>query len=60
MWTNRKPDSGFELGIDLLYKYGNGNNEKVVYKGAYADGMNHNVWKQDSNKLTFWSLTFGF
>ena len=45
-------ESEFELGIDLLYKDGNGNNETVVYEGASIDGVHHTVRKQDGTKIT--------
>eukprot|EP00957_Ditylum_brightwellii_P145339 11068858-Ditylum_brightwellii.AAC.1 len=39
--------SEFELGIDLLYKDRNRNNETVIYKGAPANSAHHTVQKQD-------------
>ena len=45
-------DSGFELGTDMINKDGNGNNKTVVYKGAFFDGMNHTIHKQEDTNLT--------
>ena len=46
-------NSSFELGIDLLYKYGNVNNDTVVYEGDSANGVNHTIQqKKDGTKLT--------
>ena len=45
-------DSSFELGIDLLYKYVNGNNDTVVYEGASFDVVNNAVGNQYDTNLT--------
>jgi len=41
----------FELGMSLVYKDGEGNNEAVVYEGASPDGMTHTIRKKDGTKI---------
>ena len=43
--TSPKPpqNSDYELGMNLVYKDGKGNNEAVVYNGESANGLNHIV-----------------
>ena len=43
--TSPKPpqNSYYELGMNLVYKDGKGNNEAVVYEGESANGLNHTI-----------------
>jgi hypothetical protein len=45
------PESDFELGQDVLYTSGAGNQERVVYEGATPDGLWHTLCRQDSSKI---------
>ncbi len=42
--------NNFELGMNLLYKDGQGNNEAVVYEGDTLNGK-HIVRRKDGTKL---------
>ncbi|KAL7526547.1 hypothetical protein ACHAXR_003319, partial [Thalassiosira sp. AJA248-18] len=44
------PSTDFELGSDLIYKSGDGDNETVVYEGASPDGRKHTIRKSDGTK----------
>ena len=41
----------FQLGMDLVYRDGKGNNEAVVYEGASADGLSHTIRLANGTKL---------
>ncbi len=45
------PKSDFELGQDVLYTDGAGNQERVVHKGATPDGLWHTLCRQVSSKI---------
>ena len=45
------PVKDFELGSNIYYKDGFGNNETVVYEGESADGHFHTVRKEDGTKV---------
>jgi hypothetical protein len=45
------PDTDFVLGQDVLYTDGEGNQERVVYKGAMPDGQWHTLQQSDASKL---------
>jgi hypothetical protein len=45
------PKSDFELGQDVLYTNGAGNQERVVYEGATPDGLWQTLCRQDSSKI---------
>jgi hypothetical protein len=44
-------DTDFVLGQDILYTDGEGNQERVVYKGATPDGQWHTLQLSDASKL---------
>ena len=42
----------FELGMNLVYRYGKGGNEAVVYEGESAYGLVHKIrWKYGSKRM---------
>jgi hypothetical protein len=45
------PDADFVLGQDVLYTDGEGNQERVVYKGATPDGQWHTLQQSNTSKL---------
>ncbi len=47
------PDTDFVLGQDVLYTDGEGNQERVVYKGATPDGQWHTLQRRNTLKLVF-------
>jgi hypothetical protein len=44
-------DTDFVLGQDVFYTDGEGNQERVVYKGAMPDGQWHTLQQSDASKL---------
>ena len=45
------PGIYFELGMNLVYKYGQGGNEAVVYEGSSADGLVQMIRNKDGSKI---------
>ena len=53
-YTSPDPNSSqfdFNLGMDLVYFDGKGNNLAVVYEGASANGLLHTIRLEDGTKL---------
>ena len=48
----QKKSAGFQLGIELMYRYGQGKNLPVVYEGSSANGLLHTARLEDGTKLT--------
>ena len=46
------PKNNCELGMNLVYKDGQGNNEAVVYEGASADGLSHTIRRANGTRLS--------
>ena len=51
-YQHKKP-AGFQLGMDLVYRDGQGKNLPVFCEGASADGLPHTVRLEYGTKLTF-------
>ena len=50
--NENKDSDGFQLGMELMYRDGQGKNLPVVYEGANADGLLHTAWLEDRSKIT--------
>ena len=48
----QKPQTSFELGMNLILKDGKGNSIPVVYEGEASDGLSHTVRTKDGTKLS--------
>ena len=52
------PRIDFELGMNLVHKYGKSGNEAVVYKGSNTDGLVHMIFRKDESKSWFMIVTY--
>ena len=49
--TDSQQAHDFKLGMDLMYRDGQGNNVAVVYEGVSADALTHTIRQEDGTRL---------